>query len=200
MEIISNKDTAIERYEHFYLSTTTEIRSSLKFIDNLGQRINDARLEDLDTDHEDDTEFTDWSELAAIMPQLNDKFTALTNLNYDWTSSRDKYSGDQILLMKGWIEKHKALLRESEENNEDQMANINPDDLNRLQRFTYNIVQEFKNQRKQLHMILLGTAGTGKSFTVAALSDLHFGTLKRACPTAKAAFLINGKFTIKFNS
>ena len=42
-------------------------------------------------------------------------------------------------------------------------------------------------------MILLGTAGTGKSFTVAALTKLYNGILKRACPTAKAAFLIKGE-------
>jgi excinuclease UvrABC helicase subunit UvrB len=42
-------------------------------------------------------------------------------------------------------------------------------------------------------MILLGTAGTGKSFTVAAISKLKANTIIRASPTAKAAFLILGK-------
>jgi excinuclease UvrABC helicase subunit UvrB len=41
-------------------------------------------------------------------------------------------------------------------------------------------------------MIMLGTAGTGKSFTVAAISKLTINTIIRACPTAKAAFLIQG--------
>lgn len=41
-------------------------------------------------------------------------------------------------------------------------------------------------------MILLGTAGTGKSLTVSAISKLKIGQIKRACFTAKAAFIIKG--------
>ncbi len=42
-------------------------------------------------------------------------------------------------------------------------------------------------------MILLGTAGTGKSFTINALSTYLGKHLKRAAPTAKAAFIIKGE-------
>jgi pantothenate kinase-related protein Tda10 len=40
-----------------------------------------------------------------------------------------------------------------------------------MQRFTYDIVKRYKED-KQLLMIILGTAGTGKSFTVSALTKL----------------------------
>ncbi len=62
-----------------------------------------------------------------------------------------------------------------------------------MQRFTYDIVKRYKED-KQLLMIILGTAGTGKSFTVSALTKLKLGKIKKASPTAKAAFMINGKF------
>jgi len=42
-------------------------------------------------------------------------------------------------------------------------------------------------------MILTGTAGSGKSFTVYAISTFLNGIIKRAAPTAKAAFLIKGE-------
>jgi hypothetical protein len=42
-------------------------------------------------------------------------------------------------------------------------------------------------------MILLGTAGTGKSFTINALSTYLGKHLKKAAPTAKAAFVIKGE-------
>ena len=71
---------------------------------------------------------------------------------------------------------------------------MEPDHLNKLQRLTFNLIEEYKNKNEQLLMILLGTAGTGKSYTVAAITKLYIGILKRACPTAKAAFLINGLF------
>lgn len=73
------------------------------------------------------------------------------------------------------------------------MPEVSPEQLNRLQRFTYNLIAEYKDKDKQLLMILLGTAGTGKSFTVVAITQLYLGILKKACPTAKAAFLIHGK-------
>jgi len=42
-------------------------------------------------------------------------------------------------------------------------------------------------------MILLGSAGTGKSFIVSALTRINEGKIKKASPTAKAAFLNNGQ-------
>ena len=41
-------------------------------------------------------------------------------------------------------------------------------------------------------MVLLDTEGTGKSHTVAAITELYLGLLKKACPAAKAAFLKHG--------
>ena len=42
-------------------------------------------------------------------------------------------------------------------------------------------------------MIIIGTAGTGKSYTVSAISHYLKNSLKRAAPTGKAAFIINGE-------
>jgi len=66
------------------------------------------------------------------------------------------------------------------------------DKLNKLQRFTYNLIEVFKLKDKQLLMVLIGTARTGKSYTVASITQLYLGLSKNASPTAKAAFLIHG--------
>lgn len=42
-------------------------------------------------------------------------------------------------------------------------------------------------------MIINGSAGTGKSFTIFALSHLLKDQVKRSAPTAKAAFIIKGQ-------
>ena len=115
------------------------------------------------------------------------------NTNHDWKKSRENYSQQELQDMIGWIDKQKELAKESNEIEENQLPDVNPEHLNRLQRFTYNLVEEFKSKNKQLLMIILGTAGKGKSFTVASLTKHYLGLLKRACPTAKAAFLKNGK-------
>ena len=95
--------------------------------------------------------------------------------------------------MKDWIEKQKDLSSESITDVDDQMTEVDLGSLKKFQRFAYNIVEEFKNKNKQLHLIILGTAGTGRLLTVAAVANLHLDALKRACPKAKAVFLKQGK-------
>ena len=100
--------------------------------------------------------------------------------------------------MKDWITAQKVINKESIEESDEELPDVSPEELNRLQLFTYKLIDEFKQKNEQLLMIFLGTAGTGKSFTVAAINKLYLGIIKRACPTAKAAFLITGKIFVLF--
>ncbi len=187
---MKNKETAIERYKVFYENTTDEMRQRLRFSDQLGVKIAEERLEAPDEIGEDDTIKEDWMEIASHMPK--NIFDNLIDKDFDWIKSRQDYSTPILDLMKDWISKQKTLYQESTEETEDDLPDVSPEELNRLQLFSYNIIDEFKKKNEQLLMILLGTAGTGKSFTVAAITKLYLGIIKRACPTAKAAFLIKG--------
>ena len=91
--------------------------------------------------------------------------------------------------MKNWLE-HQIELDPGQDILEN--VNVNPNQLNKYQRFTYDLIDKFNKEKKKLLMILLGTAGTGKSFTVSAITKLKEGHIKKASPTAKVAFLING--------
>ncbi|RNA16738.1 ATP-dependent DNA helicase pif1 [Brachionus plicatilis] len=62
-----------------------------------------------------------------------------------------------------------------------------------MQRFAYEIIYLHLTESKQLLMILFGTAGTGKSFTIFAISGILSSILKRCAPTAKAAFIKSGE-------
>ena len=57
----------------------------------------------------------------------------------------------------------------------------------------YNLIKYFTKTNDQLLMIVNGAGGTGKSFTIFAISKLLKKTLKRSEPTAKVAFLIKGE-------
>jgi hypothetical protein len=133
--------------------------------------------------------------LAQQMPKTKEQ-KALNSLvtpndNVHWENIKNKYTTQQLEQMPNWIIEQRELDNDMIENNTNQQINIK--DLNTIQKFTYNLVENFQKEKKQLLMILLGTAGTGKSFTVAALSQLKKNILKRASPTGKAAFLINGE-------
>ena len=190
---ISDMDTAIQRYDNFYANTTDSIRASLKFTKDLSARLREVRNELQDPEVADLAVADEWMKLSSAMPQLIDKYNNLTNSNYEWSKSRENYSDEELYKMINWIDAQKTLANEAEMDEENVIFDADPNKLNKLQRFTYNLIEKFKLDKKQLLMILLGTAGTGKSYTVAAVTKLYLGLLKKACPTAKAAFLINGK-------
>ena len=64
LETIKNKETAIQRYELFFESTTPEIKLSLKFNDELGTRLINERNEQPESVVEDD-----WMEAGEMIPK-----------------------------------------------------------------------------------------------------------------------------------
>ncbi|RNA10969.1 ATP-dependent DNA helicase PIF1 [Brachionus plicatilis] len=70
---------------------------------------------------------------------------------------------------------------------------VSKESLNHYQMLVYKIIENFALLNKQLLLIVNDTAGTGKTFTINALSGHLKYKLKRCAPTAKAAFLIKGE-------
>jgi hypothetical protein len=93
-------------------------------------------------------------------------------------------------MKNGWLEKQK---QNNETYNSSECPTVLPEQLNRIQKFAYNIIQEFRNNDKPLYMIINGGAGSGKTFTINAICTNLANEIKRAAPTAKAAFLITGE-------
>src|ERR1035438_4036067 len=70
---------------------------------------------------------------------------------------------------------------------------VTPDKLNPMQYLWFNIVQDSLVNNSQLLLIVIGTAGTGKSYTISAISNaMNANELVHGAFTAKAAFLIKG--------
>ena len=70
-----------------------------------------------------------------------------------------------------------------------------PSQLDQRQLFAYEVVRAHKDglgEHEPLRMMVLGTAGTGKSWLVNTLSHLLGVRIRRAAPTGMAAFLIGG--------
>ncbi|CAM9107682.1 unnamed protein product [Ectocarpus sp. 13 AM-2016] len=76
----------------------------------------------------------------------------------------------------------------------ERIPHVAPDSLNERQRNCYDVVMNhFENERSEPpHIMVLGTAGAGKSYLVYALSKLLGGFLRRAALTGMAGFLIAG--------
>lgn len=65
--------------------------------------------------------------------------TAIVNTNFDWQSVKSKYSIEELDKMRNWIDNQKVLL--SDEIDVTTTDDVNPDDLNTFQRFTFNIIR-----------------------------------------------------------
>jgi Tfp pilus assembly pilus retraction ATPase PilT len=55
---------------------------------------------------------------------------------------------------------------------DNQLPQVDSSQLNEMQLFAYKLVKYFLENNEQLLMILNGAGGTGKSFTIAAISGL----------------------------
>ncbi|CAF1097582.1 unnamed protein product [Brachionus calyciflorus] len=135
--------------------------------------------------------------LSEIGPTVNDNEidddeNSQPDTNYDFLSHSKNYTEQQFkLIERNWInDQNKLQLDDSDDLND--IKNVNERDLNQDQKLVYKIVEDYENKNKQLLLIVNGTAGTGKSFTINAISKLLKFKLKRCALTAKAAFLIKG--------
>ncbi|RMZ97693.1 ATP-dependent DNA helicase PIF1, partial [Brachionus plicatilis] len=187
---ISNFDDAVERFETFIKEAPENVIYSLNFFNDFLKELKRIREEsDPEPDHElIVTEFTELAELVPIK-EIIDSFPVV-DLSYDWIQRRASYSKEELLLMIDWVDKQSSIHLETEDN---KCPYVEKDQLNEMQRFAYEIIYLHLTESKQLLMILIGTAGTGKSFTIFAISGLLSSILKRCAPTAKAAFIIRGE-------
>ena len=105
----------------------------------------------------------------------------------DWTSSARSYPG---------IEEAATFITTQQQFSIEHPINthINPGNLQRKQRQVYDTIQtHFESHNPlPLHMIISGTAGTGKSYLINCLRILLDHHLRVAAPTSVAAFNVDG--------
>ena len=141
-----------------------------------------------------------WMRLAEMRPLSDDDIdysTLKADSNYDWSKHRLKYSQEELDDAADWINKQKKIHSDSHLSSvvetEYEYEIVLPETLNSEQKKIYEMVRYHNEHKKQLLMIMLGTAGTGKSYTIKAITHYLGKHLKKAAPTAKAAFIIAGE-------
>jgi hypothetical protein len=132
--------------------------------------------------------------LAEIRPSDEedfDDYAIPVTKDYDWSQNANNYTKEELDQFPQWIQNEK--IKANDHETEDAIQSVNFSQLNKMQKFCYALVNKFIKSNKQLLLIINGTAGTGKSFTISAISNLIGKKLKRCAPTAKAAFIIKGQ-------
>jgi DNA replication protein DnaC len=142
---------------------------------------------------------SDWMQLSDMRPDVESEieFSLLKETsNFDWKTTRDKYNESELERGIGWLSKEKE---KHKQNNHSAIYTdydnevVLPSSLNGEQKQVYKMVEYHHKENQQLLMILIGTAGTGKSYTIKAITHYLGRHLKKAAPTAKAAFIIAGE-------
>lgn len=131
------------------------------------------------------------AEMGPSNHNSEDDSRPFIDLSHNWKQHREKYSELLMDSMMVWIQNEKIKANY-------QLSNINmpvvlPEQLNVQQKLAYRITQHHLQNKNQLLLLIIGTAGTGKSSTINAISRLLNSKLKRCAPTGKAAFLIAGE-------
>jgi hypothetical protein len=129
-----------------------------------------------------------------ILADLNTPFgnsEQIPQLTHDWHQDRPLYSEQQIHEMPTWIKNKK----DDYVNNEQyEVADISS--FSEMQRLAYNIVNTHFNSissnREPLRLIIVGVAGTGKSYLINALRNLLQGKCAVTATTGKASYNIRG--------
>lgn len=112
--------------------------------------------------------------------------------DYEWHNDRLKYTDQQVHEMPSWIKTKKETLNATFDF---QCRNIDVDSFSEMQRLPYNMVKAHSQQtcpKDPLLLIILGVAGTGKSYLINGIRNLLQNFCAVTARTGKAAYNING--------
>lgn len=161
-------------------------------LDAMSEYMNDEHISDEECQNESG-EREEWMYLAELKSK--------TDLNYDqnnlelpesyWENDRLKYTSQQVGDMAHWINTQKKSYTQETKSNE---SSVDINSLNNVQWTAYDIVkQHFLNEdENQLFMIIMGLAGSGKSYVIDALKCLLKETYRVCAFFGIAAYNIGG--------
>ena len=121
-----------------------------------------------------------------IICQRRADLQPLTNIqeNVDWTSSSRLYSN--LAEIPTFISSHRQSIRHQEVN-----CSADPSQLQGKQLQVYNFIsQHLQSGTSPIHIIVSGTAGTGKSYLINYLKLLLQNQLRVCAPTGVASYNI----------
>lgn len=180
-------------------------------IDNEEDNGNEESMEELSDDDEPEEHRYDWMHLAEMGPNvrinpLSDLGTRDMDRNHDWVhEGREHYSDADIAIASNFISN--ALGKDQNHEYRSEEGNlIDVQTLNEKQKLIFDRIETHYNdilmdkEVEPLRMIVMGTAGTGKSYLIRAIRE-RLRTTARSCskspviviaPTGVASFNING--------
>lgn len=201
-ELWDNEESSCVQKYHEFLSSNL---GQQKVVNHSSEKVllENAMNEYEDEDDEDDDVDKTWGEenpeawqlLARqelppepVQQNLSELFPG-----FNWNQSIDSYDPGQFERVDKWIDRvmheDEDQSQKSEKNSQD---NIDIQTLSKEQAFVVSFVEEKLKKKEQFVLLMAGTAGTGKTYTMMATKQRNDG-IKVLAPTACAAFLLGGQ-------
>jgi ATP-dependent DNA helicase PIF1 len=151
-------------------------------------------IQSQEPDHEPSEEQEVTREEWMILSDLNTPFDnseQTPDSTHDWHLDRANYSEQQIHEMPTWIKTNKE-----DYTIDEQYDVLDINSFSEMQKLAYHIVKshfdDISSEKEQLCLIIIGVAGTGKSYLINAIRNLLQSKCAVTATTGKAAYNIRG--------
>ena len=189
-------------YDEFLQSSYAQIHvpKLMEDIQAANEYYQQFETEDDEPRNEEEEVCDEW----MLLCRLNERFQMDDGMDndageVDWSESSSHFPEELLRACPDWIMQQRKDYQQGPKSNatSDQPAS-SVESLNEQQRLAYDIVTNHNQTRlsgdqvKPLHMIICGTAGTGKSYLIASIKQSLGSSCILTGTTGMAAFNING--------
>ena len=151
--------------------------------------LNDDSLEE---DYNTESEKEEWMLMAELTIQTTDTCEQSTPVPHAyWHQVYQHFTNEEIHAMPTWINREK---NKSSAYHSCETRIIDTSTFSKMQQVAYQIVSNHfgSGEQNPLRFLIMGVAGTGKSYLIDSLRNLLQGTCKVLAYTGKASFNVNG--------
>ncbi len=186
-----------EEYVFRYYEETDLVHAALQGQDNEDdQRQDESDDDESEVDAPIEENVDDWILLCRINQQFQEAGNQMSdNEAVDWFEEVRAVPRDLLRESPGWIySKRKEAEELGQQYQEDQLCVSYPETLNDKQRLAFDLItSQNDDNAKPVHMIVSGTAGTGKTYLIRAVKQVLGAHCIVTATTGIAAFSINGQ-------
>ena len=186
-----------EDYVFRYYEETDLVHAALHGQDDEDdQRQDESDDDDSEVDAPIEENVDDWMLLCRINQQFQEAGNQMSdNEAVDWFEEVRAVPRDMLRESPGWIySKRKEAEELGQQYQEDQLCVSDPETLNDKQRLAFDLItSQNDDNAKPVHMIVSGTAGTGKTYLISAVKQVLGAHCIVTATTGIAAFSINGQ-------
>jgi len=197
---ILNDSTIIDKWEEFEVTCLPDLRKYFKMDLELSRRLKQAEEDaEFENDHgvdEVEGRPLPWQQgcnMGVAGQQEQRTLDLEIDQQHNWKGNyKLQYTNEQLKTAPGWISSMPDVLNPDEQLN--QLPLVLPGSLSVEQRMFFDMVVESVESNSPLLLIVNGSAGTGKTHTIAAISHrLEAPAVIRCAFTAQASFLVRGR-------